>query len=361
MTILRCRLCKVVLTTVVAATCGVFCSFAKAAEVDVPREVLAFFYEWYANPQVRGHWSHWVDPRPDQHAISSTLHYPVWGPYDSQDPAIIERQMTEAENAGLTGFIADFWGPDDPHTPIIKLLLDAAPRHHLKITLLIEKVEGKEEHLSERERETLGVRELEYILKQYASHPAFLTIGGRPVMFAYIRAINRGPKDWGAVIAAAERTTGVKPLLFADTNARTGPAQLLSEFYGLHRYGITGETHGLSREQLASWAATSYAGAVAEANGRISCVTISPGHDVSKVRKRPDPLSTDRMGGEAYRVLWQQAIKADPDWILINSWNEWHEGSELEPSIEFGHQALDDTKTYSKQFLALPPKKHNIP
>ena len=41
-------------------------------------------------------------------------------------------------------------------------------------------------------------------------------------------------------------------------------------------------------------------------------------------------------GGQTYRVLWEEAIKADPDWVLITSWNEWHEGSEIEPSWEDG-------------------------
>jgi len=34
------------------------------------------------------------------------------------------------------------------------------------------------------------------------------------------------------------------------------------------------------------------------------------------------------------------AIKADPDWVLITSWNEWHEGSEIEPSWEDGDAYL---------------------
>jgi glycoprotein endo-alpha-1,2-mannosidase len=350
---LNCVLAAIALTT----TAILVSSAPRAAEVTVPRQILAFFYGWYRNPTVSGVWHGWVKPRPAEKEIASSLHYPEWGPYDSNDPKIIERQATEAENAGLTGFIYSWWGRDNIQNAPLKLMLDVADRHHLKVTIYIEKVEGD----TEKDKEANGAADLRFILDTYATHPAFLKVGAHPVMFAYVRAINKGPRNWASVISAVSEDPTRRPLIFADSNARTSPSELLNEFYGLHRYGITRETAGLSREQLAAWGASSYPAYVAEAEDRISCVTISPGHDVSKIKKRPDPTATDRIGGEAYRILWQQAIAANPDWILINSWNEWHEGSELEPSAEFDHQALDDTKTYAKQFLALPPKTHPIP
>ena len=66
--------------------------------------------------------------------------------------------------------------------------------------------------------------------------------------------------------------------------------------------------------------------------------------------KRPPPRPvTERWNGETYRVLWQEAIAAGPDWVLITSWNEWHEGTEIEPSVEF--RAIDDTAGFSRRFL----------
>jgi hypothetical protein len=66
----------------------------------------------------------------------------------------------------------------------------------------------------------------------------------------------------------------------------------------------------------------------------------------------PPRPGTDRWGEETYRALWLEAIAAAPDYILITSWNEWHEGSELEPSVEYGSRILDDTAAFSRQFLA---------
>ena len=85
---------------------------------------------------------------------------------------------------------------------------------------------------------------------------------------------------------------------------------------------------------------------------KISTVTIIPGYDDRKTGRPPPRPVTDRWDGQTYRELWQAAIAAAPDYILITSWNEWHEGSEIEPSVEYGSRILDDTAAFSRAFLA---------
>jgi hypothetical protein len=43
---------------------------------------------------------------------------------------------------------------------------------------------------------------------------------------------------------------------------------------------------------------------------------------------------------------------AAPDYVLITSWNEWHEGSELEASVEYGSSILAETTAFSRDFQA---------
>jgi hypothetical protein len=81
-------------------------------------------------------------------------------------------------------------------------------------------------------------------------------------------------------------------------------------------------------------------------------VTIIPGYDDRDIGRPPPRLITDRWCGETRRVLWQQAIAAVPDYALITSRNEWHEGRELEPSVECSSWALVDTAAFSRRFRA---------
>jgi len=48
--------------------------------------------------------------------------------------------------------------------------------------------------------------------------------------------------------------------------------------------------------------------------------------------------------------LWNAAIKADPDWVMITSFNEWHKGTEIEPSIEYGEKYVELTAKLVREF-----------
>ena len=65
-------------------------------------------------------------------------------------------------------------------------------------------------------------------------------------------------------------------------------------------------------------------------------------------------LRVDRMDGALYRAEWEEAIAADPHWVLVTSWNEWYEGSEIEPSAEHGEKFLKMTAEYAARFKAKP-------
>ena len=41
----------------------------------------------------------------------------------------------------------------------------------------------------------------------------------------------------------------------------------------------------------------------------------------------------DRRHGKYYEVGWRAAISAGVDYVSITSFNEWHEGTQIEPAI----------------------------
>jgi len=118
----------------------------------------------------------------------------------------------------------------------------------------------------------------------------------------------------------------------------------------LHRYTVSWSGVNRTLDQIRDWAAEHDDDGVALAReyNHISCVTVSPGYDDTKLR--PKGHAMDRQNGEAYRVLWEEAIRSKPDWVLITSWNEWIEGTEIEPSVEDGDKYLKLTAEYASQF-----------
>jgi hypothetical protein len=77
--------------------------------------------------------------------------------------------------------------------------------------------------------------------------------------------------------------------------------------------------------------------------------TVMPGYDDRKIRPVNGFVRT-RDDGEYYRNSWRAAIDSRPHWVIINSFNEWPEGSYIEPSRSYGNLYLDLTREWSARF-----------
>jgi len=66
--------------------------------------------------------------------------------------------------------------------------------------------------------------------------------------------------------------------------------------------------------------------------------TVVPGFNNTAVQKEPRVI--DRRDGSYYSLYWLVAKASSPDGYAITSFNEWHEGTEIEPSREYGHQYI---------------------
>jgi len=308
-----------------------------------PKQVLAFYYGWYGNPDISNRWVHWKNVDVAKRHIDESTHFPELGAYDSHDPKIVEAHCREAKEAGITGFIVSWWRQGDFHDQGMPLMLDTANRFGLKITIYYETVP--------RSEPAGAVDDLVYLMQKYAGHPAWLKVGGKPVVFVYGRAVGQIKLDgWEK---AMNDFTAKYPGGAVFIGDQISP-QAAHIFDGIHTYNPTGQTQGKTPEQIREWAKTTFPQWVKTAGpDRISCITIIPGYDdsVQPSRKPPRPI-TERAKGETYRAMWEEALAANPDWVLLCSWNEWHEGSEIEPSVELGKTALETTRQFARKFTA---------
>ena len=342
--------CRVALVLLIGAIPFVV-QTARAA-TGIPHEVLAFYYPWYGSPEKRGHPVHWGRVNADNHTISNCAHYPEKGAYDSCDPTLIDWQIDLAKSNGIAGFIASWWGQKKYEDFALPVLFECARKKGFKVAIYWEKAPGKgNEQIDD------AVSDLVYLLAQHGSNKAFLKVGGKPVIFVYERVMKEVPQtSWPAILSRTRAKAG-DFLLIADDYQES----YTRLFHGLHRYNISWALKGKSPDELRAWAAQYYGDAVklARKYGRISCVTVMPGYDDTKVRQ--PGRNADRQDGQAYCVLWEEAIKCKPDWVLINSWNEWHEGSEVEPSVEYAEKYLKLTRQYSPRFVGNPLLKPSTP
>jgi len=321
----------------------------------VARQVLAFYYPWYGTadgPGGAGKTVHWGRIDAANKDIEASTDYPQLGPYDSHHPKIIDQHCRWAKEAGVDALIVSWWGHGHYTDRALGPILDGCQRHGLSACIYYETVPPPRTPQS-------AADDIIKVLDKYGEHPAHLRVNGKPVVFIYGRTLQElGLTEWLEALKLIK--AGYKGSVMAIGDQFSyGAARV---FDGVHTYNTAGQLRGREPADARTWASQTYRSWVelADRAGRISAVTVIPGYDDTKIRK--PGLAVKRYDGELYRVQWQEAVKSNPHWILITSFNEWHEGSEIEPSLEYGRQYVDLTAEYAKSFKDRPsPRRPSSP
>ena len=149
--------------------------------------------------------------------------------------------------------------------------------------------------------------------------------------------------QWPAVLQGIKDKHAITPYV-------VGPTKGLARsqvFDAVHDYTLAGSIEHMSPAEATAWAEDRYS-AIARTStpANVLCVTVMPGFND---RRASDPL-VGRQDGALYAALWFAALALKPDWVLVTTWNEWHEGSEIEASEQYGTAYLDATRVYSERF-----------
>ena len=88
----------------------------------------------------------------------------------------------------------------------------------------------------------------------------------------------------------------------------------------------------------------------------LSVASIGPGYDHSNVPGR-DPFLINREGGAFFERNWIRLLRSGIDRVMIETWNEYHEGTDISHSLEYGRQYIDLNRHYTDLFKArfVPP------
>lgn len=300
------------------------------ARAQSRRAVLAFHYGWYGPDEG---WDRSADGGPNHPDT------PVGGLYDSLDPAVISRQIDQARRAGITGFITSWDGQDNRRDRVLAALVAAAPEG-FSITANVESSGGSPQALAER---------LASLHTRFATHPRWLKLDGRPCLFVFDRVLQEiGETGWAQA----------RPRDFAvvgPANTQTEIAARRPLFDALYIYSMQFQTDGWwfgfeaqARRWLSRWVGWQQGLAVTTA-------TVLPGYDDRRLDDRTgDRPTTPRRSGRTFEMMLRAARAARPDWLLIVSWNEWLEATQIEPSVEDGVRELETLRRLSGQPAASP-------
>jgi hypothetical protein len=283
--------------------------------------VLAFYYPWFDNNT----WSY------------DTLSDLPAEPYVSADRGVMGRQIDQAKAAGIDAFLVAWYGPGGGNQtePNLAALLEEAGARNFKIGVLFETTSPFFGGSGDAQAA------LQHLQNSHVNHPAFLRVDGRPVVFFW-RPTLYSVETWRAIRAAVDPN-------FSQIWISEGvDTAYLAIFDGHHLYSNTwnppADLNAVNQKFAARVAAARASGAY-----KFWVATVMPGYDDVKIRGGGG-FARGREDGNYFAQSWQAAIASRPNWIVINSFNEWPEGSYIEPSAAFGDRYLGLAASYSAQF-----------
>jgi hypothetical protein len=273
-------------------------------------EVSIFYYPWYGDIDRDQAWRHWDATRPGGQfrippADLGSDYYPARGPYSSNDPAIVDEHMAEIRNAGVDTVVTSWWGRGSYEDNALGVVVAAAHAHGLKVAGHLEPYPGRSAATivdDVRRLRSAGVGDV------YVYEAQQISVAAWPGVINQL----------GDVLFFAEtgNRTAVLNGSFASFARRAG-------FDGIYTYDPV--RYGRAEFAIACGTARMR---------RLLCgPSVAPGQDA--VRTLPSRRIVNRAGGDRYDAQWLEAMDAGADLVTITSYNEWHEGTQIEPAVPY--------------------------
>ncbi len=257
--------------------------------------VSAFYYPWYGTTAEDGAYQHWAQHGHAPPNDIASAFYPARGLYSSSDRVVIGEQMDEIRNAGIDEIAVSWWGRGSTEDARLPAVLAAARTDGISVAVHIEPYSGRS-------------------VASVVADLAYLRAFGIKTFYVY-RAFDLPVVDWAG--AHADLHAGGS-MLYAQT-AMVGAAAGAG-FDGVYTYDIV------------VYSGDKFRRICAEAHAaRLRCApSVGPGYNAR--RGSGDLQLKRRRNGATYDAMWHAAIAAGADRVTITSYNEWHEGTQIEPA-----------------------------
>jgi hypothetical protein len=298
---------------------------SQQAQAGNERLVLAFYYAWYDQKT-------WDSGKVPDVPLT---------PYASANQQAMARQIDQAQSAGIDAFVLNWWGKGNPTEKNLKALLEVAGQKGFRVAVVFDLnspfMGGVESYADN----------LRHLHTVHAAHSAYLRYQGRPVIFFY--NVSRLPvSTWQSL------RDQVDPGRHALWIAEGTDLKYQSVFDGHHLYSIIWPNRIPPSKTLPQWGDRVRKYNREHATTKLWIATVMPGYDDRKIRSG-NGFAQSRQDGDYYRQCWQAAIASNPQWVIINSFNEWPEGSYIEPSKAYGNLYLDLTREWAARFKGARP------
>lgn len=307
---------------------------------DFDKPVFVHYMPWFDSPEFNGSWGwHWTmnvrnpnivaDAKTGRRQIAAHYH-PLIGPYDSQDPDVIEYHLLLMKYSGVDGILINWYGEIGTNGDVRSLLVNSnaiverSAGLGMSFSVIMEdRFAGSGNGLSPVDYVHTNIA---YLRDHYFPKNNFIRFQGKPVFGIFGPITVSGEANWSYAMGAARE----------ETVFLTLPHKLSSV--------------GAAADGVYDWV---FAGGLASTRGfyqnQAKNVSFAMGgaypgfHDYySDAGVQNSYFFLDHKNGNLLRqtldLAWE--FKDNIEALQLITWNDFGEGTILEPTLEFGYSFL---------------------
>ncbi|WP_425400294.1 DUF5010 domain-containing protein [Aeoliella sp.] len=286
-------------------------------------------------------------------------HRPIAGYSPSSSPDLITEHINQSHRGNISMWATSWWGPGTIEDTVLQQSILTHPRaSELSYAVHYEST-GRFGSFDNPDFSNLST-DFEYLAENVFSDPNYHRIDNRPVVFMYVSRAYFNHPDAGQALANARQLLqdnyGYDPYVVGDeifnSSVDTNRTQHFDAVTTYDVYAMSGTSSGTVSQEDIQQAYGKYAQAASTGATVIPAVT--PGYNDKVVRPGNTPTGryftgeTIEQAGSVFSALLNQAAAPNVDastgnLIMVNSFNEWHEDTQIEPTIVVAPSSMDNS------------------
>ena len=311
------------------------------------KPIYVHYMPWFQSPEISGYWgAHWTmaNKNPDRILSSgkrdiAAHYYPLIGPYDSNDPDYLEYALTCIKLAGIDGILIDYYGKWN-FKDYAQLLLasNAVIEMCQKVGLnfgLVYEDRTLQSIVNQgfSNKIDLARGDMVYMEENYFKRDNYFKLNEKPVLLNFGPITLKTNQEWVDVFSAIETEINFFPLSYHPQYY-----DLTTIVDGVYTWVGEAQTEDLSNyaQQFAFFGG----GALFE---------FREFYEEGGWQATNQSRLFNR-NGALLRETLNNAKNTNSDFIQLITWNDWGEGTAIEPSLEYGYQQLE----IIQDFLGIP-------
>jgi glycosyltransferase involved in cell wall biosynthesis len=314
---------------------------ARSSEARRRTELGAHYYPWYRAGPEPSHWN-------ENDEFAGVTDWPVGGPYSSGDRSLLERHVDQVVDAGLDFLVVNWHvesgGPSRDEVAATETLFEVVEERSAPLQLGILLVAGTD-------ASQYIVDSIQRVRDDFMPREPYHLVLGLPLIWYFLNDPLMGFlfQEYRELERLSDGLHSIATGGIAYSKFLAG--HLRKFFSGWCLYSPLEIASEQRREHI--WK-ESYRD-LWEEDAAIRPFSISPGFEDSHLTgrdraSRPHRV-TARRGVATYERMQQIALELDPppDLVVVTSFNEFHENTHIEPSVNQGDAHLHSTRAFKER------------